>query len=142
MSSSSRLVLAGARSLHMPGYLRGIRIRGRQIWERTRPGPGRLIDAVADDGTVSSVHEQREDRVHHVVVKRPATAGLVGLPAPGGELDLEEGTQLLVGLGDVEDEEVREDELGQRVRAIPAGRPVGLAVETVPERQVRVQPGP
>src|SRR5580693_5785079 len=118
MSSSSTVVLADARSLHMPGYLRGVRIRGRQVRERSRRGPGRLIDAVADDGTVSRVHEQREDRVHHVVVKRPATTGLVGCPAPGGELDLKEGTQLHVGLGDVEDEEVREDELGQRVRVI------------------------
>src|ERR1700722_20580779 len=98
MSPNSRAVLAGARSLHMPGYLRGIRIRGRQVWERARRGPGRLVDAVADNGTVSRVHEQREERVHHVVVERPATAGLVGLPAPGGQLDLEERTLLHIGL--------------------------------------------
>ena len=60
----------------------------------------------------------------------------------GGELDLEEGALIGVRLGEVEDEEVREDEFGQRVGAVFAGGPVGLTVETVPERQVRVQPGP
>jgi len=82
------------------------------------------LDAVADDGPVPSVHEQREDRVHHIVVERPATAGPVSFPAPGGELDLQERTLLRVRLSDVDDEEVREHELGQRVRAILASWPV------------------
>ena len=47
-----------------------------------------------------------------------------------------------VRLGDVDDEEVREHQLGQRVAAVPSGRPVGLAVEPVPEREVGVQAGP
>src|SRR6185437_11747295 len=117
MSSSSRAVLAvvitgaaNVRSLHMPGSLRGIGIPGRQVGERARCGPRRLIDAIADDGSVPRVHEQREDRVHHIIVERPATAGPVSFPAPGGELDLQERTLLGVRLGDVYDEEVREDE--------------------------------
>src|SRR5215472_3540659 len=97
MSSSSRVVLAAVvtvsaevRSLHMLGSLRGIVIRGRQVGERARRGPGRLIDAIADDGAVPRIHQQREDRVHHVVVERPATAGPVSFATPGGELDLQE----------------------------------------------------
>ena len=66
----------------------------------------------------------------------------MSFPAPGGELDLQERTVFRVRLGDVDDEVVREQELGQRVRAVLVCRPVGLAVQTVPEREVRVQPGP
>ena len=47
-----------------------------------------------------------------------------------------------VGLADVDDEVVGEHELGQRVRSVPVGRPVGLAVETVPEGEVGIQPRP
>src|SRR5580658_10405636 len=99
MSSSSRAALAtvvtvsvDVRSLPMAGSLRGVGIRRCQVGERARPGPGRLVDAVADDGPVPRVHEQREDRVHDIVVERPATAGPVSFAAPGGELDLEERT--------------------------------------------------
>ena len=44
----------------------------------------------------------------------------MSFPAPGGELDLQERTLLGVRLGDVHDEEIRENELGQRVRVILA----------------------
>src|SRR3984957_15160134 len=97
MSSSSRAVLAtvvtvsvDVRSLPMAGNLRGGGFRGRQVGERARGGPRRLVDAVANDGPVPRVHEQREDRVHHIVVERPATAGSVVFPAPVCELDLQE----------------------------------------------------
>ncbi len=99
-----------------------------------------VVDPVADDGPVASVDERREDRVHHVVVGRPASAGLVRLTAERGELDLEERAVLGIGLADVDDEVVGEHQLGQRMAAVVTRRPVGLPVEPVPEREVRVQP--
>jgi hypothetical protein len=65
----------------------------------------------------------------------------VRLAAPRGTLDLQEALVFRVGLGDVHDQEVGQDQLGQRVRALLVQRPVGLAVQTVPEGKVRVQPG-
>ena len=57
-----------------------------------------------------------------------------------GALDLEEAA---VGerLRGVDDEEVRQQQLGQRVDALVVRRPVGPAVEPVEEGQVRVEPG-
>jgi hypothetical protein len=69
---------------------------------------------------LSSVHQQCEDGVHHVVVERSAAAGPVTFAAPGGKLDLQERTLLCIRLGDVDDKVVREDELGQRVHAVRA----------------------
>ena len=65
---------------------------------------------------------------------------VVRVATEGGELDLEERALLGVGLADVDDEEVGEHQLGQRMAAVLARRPVGLPVEPVPEREVRVQP--
>ena len=102
-----------------------------------------MVDAVADDRTVSTVDELGEDRVHHVVVDGPPSAGAVSPTLAGGELDLEERPMIQVRLGDVDDEEVRKNQLRQRVTAaIPVRRPVDPAVEPVPESEVRVQPGP
>ena len=63
-------------------------------------------------------------------------------PRTGGELDLEERALLDVRLGEVDDEVVGEHELRQRVVAVRVERPVGLAVEAVPEGEVGVQPRP
>ena len=63
-------------------------------------------------------------------------------PLAGGELDLQERALLGVRLGDVDDEVVGEHELGQRMVAVRVRRPVGLAVEAVPEGEVGVQPRP
>src|ERR1700761_6306976 len=103
MSSSSRLVLIGpvivfadVRSLGMRGSLRRVGIRGGQVGELVRGAPRGLVDAVADDGSVPRVHEHGEDRVHNVVVERPAAAGPVTFAAPGGKLDLQERALLCV----------------------------------------------
>src|SRR5690349_1322958 len=60
MSSRSRPVLAAAvmvpgdvRSLDMRS-LRGVGIRGRQVGELARGGPGGLVDAIADDGSANA----------------------------------------------------------------------------------------
>jgi hypothetical protein len=79
------------------------------------------VDAVADHWPVPPVHQQGEDGVHHVVVERSAAAGPVTFAAPGGKLDLQERTLLRIRLGDVDDEVVREDQLGPRVRAVRPG---------------------
>ena len=100
------------------------------------------VDAVADDRSVSRVDELGEHRVDHVVVEGPAPTGLVWLAPACGELDLEEGALLDVGLGDVDDEEVGEHQIGQGMAAVVARRPVDLPVEPVPEGQVGVQPRP
>src|SRR5436305_14637396 len=97
MSSSSRLMLVavltaftGPRLLEVLGRHRWIRIRRRQVGERARRGHRRLVDAVADDGTIPGVDQQREDRVHHIVVEGPPAAGLVWAGPVRGSLDLEE----------------------------------------------------
>ena len=46
-----------------------------------------------------------------------------------------------VWLGDVDDQEVREQELGQRVCPVPLGEPVHLTIEAIPESEVGVEPG-
>src|SRR5918995_3872174 len=56
------------------------------------------------------------------------------------KLDLQEAAALLVRLVKVDDEEVCEEEVRQRVLAVAVGLPARLAVETVPEGEVRVQP--
>src|SRR5215207_1021816 len=88
------------------GGLGWIRVRRREVGKAALAGPRGVVDAVADDRPIAGVHEQREDLVHHVVVERTPTTGLVWTTLAGGKLDLEEGTLLGVGLADVDDEVV------------------------------------
>ena len=99
-----------------------------------------LVDAVADPRSVEAADQQRVEDVHDVVVERPAAAGGVGAAGEHSTLDLQEA---VVGerLGRVDDEEVRQQQLGQRMVALLVRRPVDPAVEPVEEGQVGVQPG-
>src|SRR5262249_14381865 len=106
MSSSSRLIVAAVTcsqtwSLCWLRRLGRIRIGRRQVGERARRRPRRLIDAVTDPGPVPGVDEKRKYCVHHIVVEGPPSAGLVRATGTGGELDLEEGPLLGVWLRDV-----------------------------------------
>src|SRR3954463_8172111 len=98
---SARVAVSCLPALVVLGERRGVRVRWRQVREREGAGAGGPVDAIADHGTVPGVDQLREDRVHHVVVQRPAPTGLVRLTAEGGSFDLEEGTLLDVWLGDV-----------------------------------------
>ena len=102
--------------------------------------PRRVVDAVADDGPVAGVDQLREDRVHHVVVERPAAAGLV-------RLALRARRARSRGTSPARRTACRGRRRGsRRAPARSAGgavlvrRPVGLAVEPVPEGEVGVQP--
>src|SRR5215203_3654876 len=104
MSSSSRVISSPAVCVSMLvvlGELGRVRVRSRQIGKAMRRWPRRLVDAVANDRTVACVHEQREQRVHDVVVRGPPAAGLVCTPFAMSALDLEEGTLFDVRLRDV-----------------------------------------
>src|SRR5918994_1357819 len=111
MSSSSRLAPspAGRGSSVIP--ISGA--RGGRGGPGSRGGPRRLVDAVADHGAVAGVDQQREDRVHDVVVGRTSTACQVSPPLAGGALDLQERALLSVRLAGVDDEIIGENELGQ-----------------------------
>src|SRR4051812_8111093 len=110
MSSSSRLTrsVAVMVSVVVRGGFGRIGIGWRKVGKGARARPRRVVDAIADDRPIPGVDQLREERVHRVVVQCPSAAGLVYLPAAGGEFDLEERALLGVGLGDVDDEEVRE----------------------------------
>ena len=71
-----------------------------------------------------------------VRVDRAAAAGPVGLAGERALLDLEVA---LVGdrLGDIEQQEVIEEDVG--VGGERVGRPIGLAVEPVPDRKAVLQ---
>src|SRR5262249_43651102 len=56
-------------------------VRDRRLW---------TVDAVTHACSVTGVNEQCKQRVHHVVVQRPAPARLVSSPMEGRLLDLEE----------------------------------------------------
>ena len=58
----------------------------------------------------------------------------------GGELDLQERALLAVGLGDIDDQEVGENQFGQPVTAVRVRGPVSLPIQAVPEGEVGVQP--
>src|SRR5215207_2792127 len=105
----------------------------RQVREGARGRARGRVYTVADDRPVAAVDELGEDLVHHVVVQGASTAGLVRLTASSCELDVEERPSLDIRPGDVDDEEVGEDKVGQRVVAISVRRPVHLAVKAVPE---------
>src|SRR5215471_21594200 len=144
MSSSSRLIVPAVIrsqtwSLVRLRRLRGIRIRWCQVGERARCRPCRLIDAVPDSGPIPSVDQEREDCVHYIVVEGSAPAGLVWATRAGGELDLKKGALLRIWLREVQDEEVSEHELRQRVGAGFVRWPVLMTVEAVPEGKVGVQ---
>src|SRR5512132_3887198 len=98
-----------------------VRVRRCQVGEGARCWLRRLVDAVADPGPVPGVDQQREQRVDDVVVEGPTPTGLVRASPSGGQLDLQEGALLGVGLGEVYDEEVGQQQFGQRVRAVLAG---------------------
>ena len=100
--------------------VRGVGVRGRQVGEPVRGEHGWPADAVADHWPVPPF-TSKVKTVSISVVERSAAAGPVTFAAPGGKLDLQERTLLRIRLGDVDDEVVREDELGQRVRAVRAG---------------------
>src|SRR3954454_5242532 len=119
----------------MFGRLGRVRVGRRKVGEHGGRRMGGGVHAVADGRASAGVDELGEERVHHVVVQGPTPTRHVLLAATRGELDLEEGTLLLVRLGDVEDEVVRQDQLGQWMVAVLVQRPVRLAVEPVPEGQ-------
>jgi hypothetical protein len=54
-------------------------------------------------------------------------------------LDFQEAAVLRIRLLDVDDQEICEKEIRQRMLAVPVGLPARLAVEAVPEGQVGVQ---
>ena len=112
----------------------------RQVGEDVRGRGRRPVHAVTDARSVAGVDEQRVERVHHVVVQRPAAARFVGAPVERRLLDLEVAVRG-VRLRDVDHQVVGEQQLGQRVGAVRAERPVDLAVQAVIEREVGVQPG-
>ena len=74
-----------------------------------------VVDPVPDDRSVPGVDQLGEQRVDDVVVQGAAAAGPVRFAATGGEFDLQVRPVFGVGLGDVDDEEVGEDQVGQRV---------------------------
>ena len=127
---------------HRLGRLRRIGIGFGEVRERLRPRAARAVDTVADRGTVAPGDQQREDPVHDVVVEGPAAAGAVLFPIARRQLDLQERALLDVRLAEVEHQVVGQHQFGQGMRALLVQRPVDLAVEPVPERQVRVQPRP
>ena len=104
--------------------------------------PGR--DAASTPSVIvrpeSGVDELGEDPVHDVIVQSSATARLVRFATSGGQLDLEEGSLLDVRLGEVDDEVVSEHQVGERMATAGFDRPVLLAVQAVPERQVGIEP--
>ena len=77
---------------------------------------------------------------HRVVVQRSAPARLVRASLEHRPFDLEVAV-LGVRLGDVHHQVVVEQQLGQRVGAVRAERPVRLAVQAVDGGEVGVQPG-
>ena len=91
-------------------------------------------------GTVSGIDQQRVVAVHVVVVQPPPTTGRRRSAGQHRALDLQTST-VHERLRNVDDEEVVQQELGQRVTAIRQQRPVDSGVETVEERQVGVEPG-
>src|SRR3954470_23177195 len=147
MSSSSRAGLWVAvficldRSVVLGWFGRG-RVGPRQVRKGLGGRPARPIDAVADDWPIAGIDQLREERVHHVVVEGAAAAGLVLATLPGCELDLEERTLLDVRLRDVDNQEVREYQFGQRMAAVRTAGPVRLPVEPVPKGEVGIQPRP
>ena len=106
------------------GSLGGSGLGCREVGEGPPGGPAGVVDPVADDRPVPGVDQLGEDRVDDVVVQGAAPAGPVRFAATGGELDLEVGPVLDVGLGDVDDEEVGEDQVGQRVVSVLVEGPV------------------
>ncbi|CAM5723042.1 hypothetical protein SHIRM173S_06248 [Streptomyces hirsutus] len=120
--------------------IRRIRVGGNQVGKRAGHRLGRLVDAVTDPRSVEAADQQGVERVDDVVLGRPAAAGGVRAAREHGALDLEVAA---VGerLGRVDDEEVRQQQLGQGVDALIVERPVGLAVQPVEEGQIGAQPG-
>src|SRR4051812_28387942 len=108
MSSSSRTALSVVvtESVMVRRGIGWVGVGWRQVREAARGRLRRVVDAIPDDRAVARVDELGEERVHDVVVERASAAGLVGLAAAGGELDLEEGPVLGVGLGDIDDQVV------------------------------------
>ena len=110
-----------------------------QVRERLRAGVARGVDAVAHRRAFAARDDEREEGVHDVVVERAsATRGVLALLASCA-LELEEGALFAVGTADVDDQVVGEPQARQRMVAVCVRRPVRLAVEPVPEREVRVQ---
>src|SRR5215203_5271366 len=87
--------------LQVLGRFGRVRIWRRQVGETVRGQPGRVVDTVTDDRSVSGVDELGEDRVHHIVVERPSAAGFMRLTPALGKLDLQEGAVLGERLGEV-----------------------------------------
>ena len=118
----------------------GGRIGRREVGEDVGRRHRRPVHAVADARPVAGVDEQRVEGVHHVVVERSAPARLVRASLEHRPFDLEAAV-LGVRLRDVHHQVVVEQQLGQRVGAVRAERPVRLAVQAVDRGEVGVQPG-
>ena len=105
--------------------VRWVRVGGVQVGEAATRRLGRPVDAVADPRSVQAADQQRVENVHDVIVGGPAAGGGVRTPGEHGPLDLEEAA---VGerLRGVDDEEVRQQQLGQRVDALLVRWPVAV----------------
>ena len=100
----------------------------------------RLVYAVTHSRSLAGVNKQRKQRVHRIILQRPAAACLVGAPIEGRLLDLKEAVGSVRSC-DVDHQVVGQQQLGQGMDAIRAERPVSLAIQAIEECEVGVQPG-
>ncbi len=110
-------------------------VRSREIGEHLRARLGRPGGAAQDELPIA-VDQPGEQDVDHVRIDRAAAAGLVRASVKRALLDLEVA---FVGdrLGDIEQQEIIQEDIrvgGERFR-----RPIGLAVEPVPDGEAVLQ---
>jgi hypothetical protein len=115
-------------------------IRRSQVREDARGRHRGLIYAIRDGWTVSGVDQQRQVGVHEVVVERAAAARLGRAVLEHRPLDLQV-TVLGERFGDVHDQEIVEQKVGQRMAAVCPQRPVVVPVEAIVEGEIGIQPG-
>src|SRR5262249_15655073 len=99
----------------------------------------RRVDAIIDARAVSTVDVKREDGVHDVFVEPSSSGSRVRAPDEHRLFDFEVAG-FVKWPGNIDDEEVRQQQAGQWMIAGFVTRPMDLPVEGIPEGEIGVQP--
>src|SRR5262249_43026107 len=108
------------------------RVRRREIRKRLRLPCDWRIDAIIYPGTVAAIDIERKNEIHDVLVEPPSARRGVRSTLDHRTLDIEVARFSERHRG-IDDQEVRQQQPGERVIAVPVEWPIDLAVEPVVE---------
>ena len=91
-----------------------------------------MVHGITHARPLSGVNKQRKQRVHRIILQRPAAARLVGAPIEGRLLDLKEAVRGVRPRG-VDHQVISKQQLSQGMDASRAKRPVRLAIQAIEE---------